>query len=465
MKDILEHAIRTVPHGSGPYFLPWHKVKFSARKNASEGYAYECGLFHIVAIMDTTLLKSGKEGYALGCHALYGTGFQEPISLHGLKQASVRADAPGRISVLYEDGTVREEDGRRYGAYLCGVLNDIAQSLAECAGIFARGEEAYRQGDPAQALELFLEAANKDYPPAQVRCGQMYRTGDGIPEDKEKARAWFTRASLRDDPLGNLYLGQMCYEGEGDKKDLKGALACFCESGRRGNPEAQYRAGRMYYKGEGTKVNYDEAFGWFGKAAEQGHSDAMFEMASMLAQGHGFPQNIYSSLYWMQKSAAAGNETAAEFFPSMCSTMAAKAYSKGDPAYALKLALLLAELGDAEAQCFCGKLYLTGKGTEKDPDKAVEWLTKSAEQGYEDAEYTLGDLYFDRFSKGEDMIQNLMKSYSWYQKVADRGDAQAQYRCGMLCFAMEADDKARYWLEKAAAQGLKEAQDFLRKER
>ena len=77
-----------MPHGSGPYFLPWHKVKFSARKNASEGYAYDCGLFHIVAIMDTTLLKSGKEGYALGCHALYGTGFQEPISLHGLKQAS-----------------------------------------------------------------------------------------------------------------------------------------------------------------------------------------------------------------------------------------------------------------------------------------------------------------------------------------------------------------------------------------
>ena len=296
MRDILEHAIRTVPHGSGPYFLPWHKVKFSARKNAAEGYAYECGLFHIVAIMDTTLLKSGKEGYALGCHALYGTGFQEPISLQGLKQATVRADAPGRISVLYEDGRVREEDGRRYGAYLCGVLNDIDQSLAECAGIFARGEEAYRQGDPAQALELFLEAANKDYPPAQVRCGQMYRTGDGIPEDKEKARAWFTRASLRDDPLGNLYLGQMCYEGEGDKKDLKGALACFCNSGRRGNPEAQCQAGLMFYEGEGTKVDYDEAFGWFGKAAEQGHAEAMFQMANMLAQGHGVPQSIYSSM-------------------------------------------------------------------------------------------------------------------------------------------------------------------------
>ena len=145
----------------------------------------------------------------------------------------------------------------------------------------------------------------------------------------------------------------------------------------------------MFYEGEGTKVDYDEAFGWFGKAAEQGHADAMFQMANMLAQGHGFPQSIYASLYWLQKSAAAGNETAAEFFPSMCSTMAAKAYSKGDPAYALKLSLLLAELGDAEAQ----------------------------------------------------------------------------YRCGMLCFAMEADDKARYWLEKAAAQGLKEAQDFLRKER
>ena len=82
----------------------------------------------------------------------------------------------------------------------------------------------------------------------------------------------------------------------------------------------------MFYEGEGTKVDYNEAFGWFGKAAEQGHADAMFQMANMLAQGHGFPQSIYASLYWLQKSAAAGNETAAEFFPSMCSTMAAKAY-------------------------------------------------------------------------------------------------------------------------------------------
>ena len=115
MQDILEHAIRTVPHGSGPFFLPWQKVKFSARKNASEGYAYDCGLFHIVAIMDTTLLKSGKEGYALGCHALYGTGFQEPISLHGLKQATVRADAPGRrdgdLGITAGGLAVRQEEG------------------------------------------------------------------------------------------------------------------------------------------------------------------------------------------------------------------------------------------------------------------------------------------------------------------------------------------------------------------
>ena len=97
----------------------------------------------------------------------------------------------------------------------------------------------------------------------------------------------------------------------------------------------------MFYEGEGTKVDYDEAFGWFGKAAEQGHADAMFQIANMLAQGHGFPQSIYASLYWLQKSAAAGNETAAEFFPSMCSTMAAKAYSKGEPAGALPVGSLI----------------------------------------------------------------------------------------------------------------------------
>ena len=131
MQDILEHAIRTVPHGSGPCFLPWHKVKFSARKNASEGYAYDCGLFHIVAIMDTTLLKSGKEGYALGCHALYGTGFQEPIPLHGLKQATVRADAPGPH--LLPGGAVRQgEHGQDQRGRAGGQVVDL---LAPAAGL------------------------------------------------------------------------------------------------------------------------------------------------------------------------------------------------------------------------------------------------------------------------------------------------------------------------------------------
>lgn len=459
MREILEHAIRTVPHGRGPYFQRCHKVKISARRNATEGYAYGCGLFCIVGLMDTTFLKSGKEGYVLGYHALYGTGFREPISLHGLKQASPN---PEGITVLYEDGRVQEEKVRRYGDYLCAVLNDIARSLGECSGIYARGEEAYRQGDHARALELFLEAAKKDYPPAQIRCGQMYRTGDGIPEDKEEAQAWFTKASLRDDPLGNLYLGQMYYDGEGVKKDWQGALAYFCGSGRRGNPEAQYRAGLMYYRGEGTKVNYDEAFGWFGKAAEQGHADAMFEMSNMLAQGHGVPRNVYSSLYWMQKSAIAGNETVAELFPSMCSSMAAKAYANGNHRLALDVALLLAQMGDADAQCFCGKLYLAGDGTEKDLDKGVEWLTKAGEQGNEKAEHILGSLYFSLFAKGEDPGQNYIKSYHWFRKAAQRGDAEAQCKCGCLCFAMGEDDEARYWLEKAAAQGLQEAQDLLR---
>lgn len=97
----------------------------------------------------------------------------------------------------------------------------------------------------------------------------------------------------------------------------------------------------MFYEGEGNKVDYDEAFDWFGKAAKQGHADAMFQMANMLAQGHGFPQSIYASLYWLQKSAAAGHEAAAELFPTMCSAMAAKAYSKGEPAGALPVGSLI----------------------------------------------------------------------------------------------------------------------------
>ena len=54
----------------------------------------------------------------------------------------------------------------------------------------------------------------------------------------------------------------------------------------------------------------------------------------------------------------------------------------------------LAEKGDAEAQCRLAIHYEKGEGIEKDIAKALEWYTKSANQGYHWSQYNLGACFY-----------------------------------------------------------------------
>lgn len=54
----------------------------------------------------------------------------------------------------------------------------------------------------------------------------------------------------------------------------------------------------------------------------------------------------------------------------------------------------IANKGDAKAQYILGLLLEEGRGIQQDLEKAIEWYTKSAENGYANAQYSLGSLYY-----------------------------------------------------------------------
>ena len=70
-----------------------------------------------------------------------------------------------------------------------------------------------------------------------------------------------------------------------------------------------------------------------------------------------------------------------------------------------------------------GKLLLTGDGIEKDVENAVRWLTASAEQGNQYAQYALGKLYL----LGKDVPQNRDAAARWFTLSAAQGNQYAQY--------------------------------------
>jgi uncharacterized protein len=81
---------------------------------------------------------------------------------------------------------------------------------------------------------------------------------------------------------------------------------------------------------------------------------------------------------------------------------------------AIKLLSPVAKQGNAEAQEKVGEMYLYGLGVPRFCDRAVEWITKSANQRYLYASHLLGRLYDD----GKCVNKNNIKAYMWYTLAA-----------------------------------------------
>ena len=84
---------------------------------------------------------------------------------------------------------------------------------------------------------------------------------------------------------------------------------------------------------------------------------------------------------------------------------------------------MLAEQGDAKAQCALGASYYHGKGVPKDDVQAARWYLKSAEQGNVNAQASIASMYYD----GKGLPQDYSESARWCRRAAEQGDAQAQY--------------------------------------
>jgi TPR repeat protein len=74
-------------------------------------------------------------------------------------------------------------------------------------------------------------------------------------------------------------------------------------------------------------------------------------------------------------------------------------------------------------------MLVRGNGVERDPEAAVDWYRKSAEQGLPEAQTALGDIY----ARGSGVAPDLEAARGWYEKAAAQGHAPAQTKLAALC--------------------------------
>ena len=91
-------------------------------------------------------------------------------------------------------------------------------------------------------------------------------------------------------------------------------------------------------------------------------------------------------------------------------------YKEGSYSKAIECLSKAAEQGNAEAQCFLGDCYYNGHCVEQNYSKAVEYLSKAAEQGHAVAQLHLGVCYYN----GHGVEQNSEKAMDLFRESGAR---------------------------------------------
>lgn len=166
-------------------------------------------------------------------------------------------------------------------------------------------------GDPAEAAEWVLSAAEHGVPAAQLRLGRMLLEGRGLPRDERAALGWFSRAARRgagaaDGAEAENMIGR-CYEnGWGTPVDLAAAASHYRSSALGGHDWGEYNFGNLLFDGRGIARDVPQALHWYLRAARQGHGRAMNLLGRCLDEGWGVPRSPDDAAYWYRRSAETG---------------------------------------------------------------------------------------------------------------------------------------------------------------
>ena len=306
-------------------------------------------------------------------------------------------------------------------------------------------------------FEDTVKSAKKGNTEAQLKLGSMYKFGQGVPIDYNKAVYWFTKAAEQGSSSAQFALGGMYKFGEGVPIDYKKAAYWFTKAAAQGYAPAQLFIGRMHFSGQGIPKDLLKAVYWLTKAAEQGEANAQQDLGTAYFIGQGVSIDYQKGIYWLTKAAEQGKFESQAYlgFIYSESKIVPKDYKKAVYWYTKA-----AEHGLADAQYNLGIMYHMGEGVPQDYAQAVYWLTKAAEQGYVDAQRNLGTMYYN----GEKVVQDYKQAFYWSSQAAEQGDATAQYNIG-LCYwngrgVLQNYILAYVWFSLSASQGVQDSIRF-----
>ncbi|MBI1366094.1 MAG: hypothetical protein GC153_09095 [Alphaproteobacteria bacterium] len=149
----------------------------------------------------------------------------------------------------------------------------------------AKLRSAKTTAETSAAIAGIEQAAELGLPPAQLQLGELYKLGQGVPEDLAKARAWYERAANGGNVLAMHRIGVMEARGQGGPRDEASAIRWFEKAGNFGLVDSQYNLGALYHPGgDNSRSGVQDAakaYYWYSLAARNGDQQAGALAASL----------------------------------------------------------------------------------------------------------------------------------------------------------------------------------------
>lgn len=298
----------------------------------------------------------------------YGSGVEKDLSQAFLwyQRSSSQGQpyAAYSIAQMYRYGEYVTKDNdtaqRYYKQALSGFLKIESDDMAN-DDLFYKLGQMFKFGlgtdsDVTKAIEYFKRSAEMNNKNGLFEYGKALLIGEHIPQDKEKAVKLLEKAIKLENINAKRFLAIELISGEHLDQDIDKGLAMLTECADSGDAFACYRLGKIYLQGEIMSQNLDKA-----------------EKYLLLAEDSEYTQYALAKLYLQEEKYDI--QKAVNYFENCADKNHWASYQ-------------------------LGRIYLFGaKDIERDKEKAVEWFTKSANDGNECAQAML-----DNISKFENVL-------------------------------------------------------------
>ena len=278
-----------------------------------------------------------------------------------------------------------------------------AYSIAQ---MYRYGEYVTKDNDTAQryykqALSGFLKIESDDMANDDLfyKLGQMFNLGLGTDSDVTKAIEYFRRSAEMNNKNGLFEYGKALLIGEHIPQDTDSALKILEKAVKLKNSNAKRFLALEYISGEHLEQDIGKGIALLTECADSGDVIACYRLGKIYLQGEIMPQNLVKAEKYLLL--AEDSEYTQYAF--------AKLYLQEEKYDIQKAVNYFENCADKNhwASYQLGRIYLFGaKDIERDKEKAVEWFTKSANDGNEYAQAML-----DNISKFEnDLLANTIFS-------------------------------------------------------